>query len=54
MCSHRQKTLQNHVSAQPAAAAAPAVDVNATTVAGADPEKAKQLTKAVAEQVRSQ
>ncbi|XP_037535350.1 methionine--tRNA ligase, cytoplasmic [Nematolebias whitei] len=46
----QQKTLQNNASAQPAAAAAPAVDVNATTVAGVDPEKAKQLTQAVAEQ----
>lgn len=56
MCSHHQKTLQNDASAQPApaaAAAAPAVGVNVTTVAGVDPEKAKQLTEAVAEQVRS-
>ncbi|XP_017264025.1 methionine--tRNA ligase, cytoplasmic isoform X2 [Kryptolebias marmoratus] len=46
----QQKTLQNAANAQPAVAAAAAVGVKATTSGGVDPEKAKQLTKAVAEQ----
>ncbi|XP_072237935.1 methionine--tRNA ligase, cytoplasmic [Leuresthes tenuis] len=45
-----QTTLQSASSTTPAAVPAPAVGVEVTTVVGADPEKAKQLAKAVAEQ----
>ncbi|XP_069003046.1 methionine--tRNA ligase, cytoplasmic isoform X1 [Embiotoca jacksoni] len=48
--SEKETTLQNAASAQPAAAPAPAAAVEVATVNGVDPEKAKQLTEAVAEQ----
>ncbi|XP_013859609.1 methionine--tRNA ligase, cytoplasmic isoform X2 [Austrofundulus limnaeus] len=46
----QQKPSENITTAQPAAAAAPSDGVKPTAVVGVDPEKAKQLTKAVAEQ----
>ena len=45
-----QKAAQNTDQA-PAAAAAPVASKDGAVVSGADPEKAKQLTQAVAEQV---
>lgn len=50
-------TAQNAASTQaaavPAAAAAAAAAAKVAMVSGVDPERAKQLTKTVAEQVRS-
>ncbi|KAM9758925.1 methionine--tRNA ligase, cytoplasmic isoform 2-T2 [Menidia menidia] len=46
----QQTTQQSAAGSQPAAAPAPAVAVEATPVVGADPDKAKQLAKAVTEQ----
>lgn len=51
VCFRPQTTAQSAASAQPAAVPAPAAEVAA--VNGVDPEKAKQLAQAVAEQVRS-
>ncbi|XP_023138691.1 methionine--tRNA ligase, cytoplasmic isoform X1 [Amphiprion ocellaris] len=46
----KEKTPQSAASTQPAAVPAPAAAVEVVTVNGVDPEKAKQLTQAVAEQ----
>lgn len=56
VCFLPQTTAQAAASAQPAtvpAPAAPAAAAEVVTVSGVDPEKAKQLTQAVAEQVRT-
>lgn len=50
---HLQTTVRDAASAQSAAVPAPAVAVEVGTVNQVDPEKAEQLTQAVAEQVRA-
>lgn len=53
VCFHLQPTLGSVASSHPAAVPDPAAPVEVATVNGVDLEKAKQLTQAVAEQVRS-